>query len=240
MLNSRISLAGLCLIVLTNMAWGQIAAVDFTTQVNPIFTNAGCNSSGCHGGNSLPVKIGTDAIANFEAIVNVTSTCNSLKYINPGDPTTSHLYLKMAGTYACGGRMPANNSTYFDTNSDLLGTVRVWIEEGALFQPVSVNLADGGLQIPSEFALEQNYPNPFNPSTRITYSLPQQSNVRLTVYDITGREVRTLQAGFQLAGSYTVTWYGQDRFGRPAGSGVYFYRLTAGSYTAVNKMILLQ
>ena len=240
MLNSRLPFAGLCYIVLTNMAWGQIAAVDFTTQVNAIFTNAGCSSTDCHGGNTLPIAFGPDPTQNFNAIVNVTSNCNNLSYVNPGDPNTSHLYLKMAGTQACGSRMPRTNPTYFDSHTDELTAMRVWIEEGALFQPVSVDLADGNLQIPVEFSLAQNFPNPFNPSTSITYNLPRSSRVRLTVYDLTGREMRILQAGYQQAGSYTVTWYGDDRFGRPAGSGVYFYQLTAGTFRAINKMILLQ
>jgi len=85
------------------------------------------------------------------------------------------------------------------------------------------------------FKLEQNYPNPFNPETNINYQLPLDSYVTLKIYDILGREVQTLVSGLQSKGNHTVIFDG----GRFA-SGVYFYKLTAGNYTSVKKMILLK
>ncbi len=90
--------------------------------------------------------------------------------------------------------------------------------------------------IPKEYSLAQNYPNPFNPSTKIFYQLPKASRVSLIVYDVLGREVATLVNKMQQPGSYTVTFSTQD--GRA--SGVYFYRIHAGDFVAVKKMMLLK
>jgi flagellar hook assembly protein FlgD len=87
-------------------------------------------------------------------------------------------------------------------------------------------------------ALHENYPNPFNPQTTIAYELPQTESVRLTVYDILGREVVRLIDQTQAAGYHEVVWNGLDAAGNSVSSGIYLYRLQAGSYSRVNKMIL--
>jgi hypothetical protein len=79
---------------------------------------------------------------------------------------------------------------------------------------------------PMKFALEQNAPNPFNPSTTIRFVLPEAGRVRLIVYDVTGRVVRTLANVQRNAGAHAVVWNGRDDVGRAAASGVYVYRLT--------------
>lgn len=94
--------------------------------------------------------------------------------------------------------------------------------------------------LPNGFALEGNYPNPFNPTTTIRFSIPQASDVRLTVYDMSGATIKVLVADPLTAGRYEVTWDGTTGLGTPAGSGVYFCRLTAGSYSATTKMIMMK
>jgi hypothetical protein len=94
--------------------------------------------------------------------------------------------------------------------------------------------------IPTTYALQQNFPNPFNPSTTIEYQLPQNSFVELKVYDITGREVSTLVSTSQNAGRYRVTWNAADSRGYKVASGVYIYRISAGSFTEVKKMMMLK
>lgn len=89
------------------------------------------------------------------------------------------------------------------------------------------------------FELTNNYPNPFNPSTQIRYSIPHSSMVSLKVYDMIGRHVATLVDGYQDAGKYTVSFNSNEK-GLNLSSGVYFYRLEAGSYVSVNKMMLLK
>lgn len=90
--------------------------------------------------------------------------------------------------------------------------------------------------IPTEYALEQNYPNPFNPSTTIKYSLPVRSQLTLTVFDVLGRQVATLVDGAQDAGYHEIVWSGANN----TGSGVYFYRLQAGSFVETKKFLLIK
>jgi hypothetical protein len=89
--------------------------------------------------------------------------------------------------------------------------------------------------VPEHYALEQNYPNPFNPSTVIRYALPENTKVTLIVYDILGNKVAELVNGNIAAGIHEVAFDASNLT-----SGIYFYRLTAGSYTQINKMILLK
>ena len=96
------------------------------------------------------------------------------------------------------------------------------------------------LNVPDKFALFQNQPNPFNPETRISYYLPEGCEVKLTVYDILGRRVKTLCEGYQDAGMKRVTWDGRDDQGDQLGSGIYFYRLQAGKFSQTQKMTLLK
>jgi len=95
-------------------------------------------------------------------------------------------------------------------------------------------------QIPTEFALEQNYPNPFNPSTVIKYSLPKNSFVTVKIYDMLGREIKTLVSKENAAGNYSVEWNGDDNFGNKVSTGAYIYRITAGDFVAVKKMLLIK
>lgn len=97
-----------------------------------------------------------------------------------------------------------------------------------------------GVGIPSEFALDQNYPNPFNPTTAIRFSLPENANVKLQIFDMTGRLVKTMVAGQVEAGVHTMTWNATDNAGAPVASGVYLYRIQAGNFVKVNKMTLLK
>ncbi|OGG44698.1 MAG: hypothetical protein A3F84_28760 [Candidatus Handelsmanbacteria bacterium RIFCSPLOWO2_12_FULL_64_10] len=93
-------------------------------------------------------------------------------------------------------------------------------------------------QVPEAFGLEQSYPNPFNPATTIRYALPEASNVSLVVYNILGQQVRVLVNGAQGPGYHTAVWDGRDEAGRMAATGVYIYRLQAGAFSQIRKMIL--
>lgn len=104
----------------------------------------------------------------------------------------------------------------------------------------TTGVADNGPQAPGSFKMEQNYPNPFNPSTTIKYQIPAASNVRVTVFDITGRQVAELVNDFQQAGHYEVTWNGKSISGAQAASGVYLYTIQAGSYSKTLKMMLVK
>lgn len=123
----------------------------------------------------------------------------------------------------------------------------VYSEEG----PVNFISASGcsgapigvlGNQLPSGFVLNQNYPNPFNPTTTISFSIPERGNVKLTVFDVSGRQAAILSDRVAAAGSYEVTFDA-----RGLASGVYFYKLevrnersSAAGYTEIRKMVLLK
>jgi hypothetical protein len=89
--------------------------------------------------------------------------------------------------------------------------------------------------IPSNFSLLQNYPNPFNPSTLISYGLPKDGVVTLKIYEVLGKEVKTLADGFKTQGKYTVSFDASK-----LASGIYFYQLRAGNFISTKKMLLLK
>jgi glucuronoarabinoxylan endo-1,4-beta-xylanase len=100
----------------------------------------------------------------------------------------------------------------------------------------------GGVEdkIQTDFTLVQNYPNPFGATTTIRYSLNKPSEVILTIRNVAGQRVRTLQNTFQSAGVYSVVWDATDDNNRPVGPGVYFYQLEAGGKNIQKKMVLIR
>jgi hypothetical protein len=92
-----------------------------------------------------------------------------------------------------------------------------------------------GIELPKCFTLYQNYPNPFNPSTFISFALPSKAYVKLIVFDLIGREVAVLASEDLLAGTYTRKWNSAN-----ITSGIYFYRLQAGSFVQTKKLLLLK
>jgi hypothetical protein len=151
----------------------------------------------------------------------------------PVDLSYSDADLKTAGL----GRFPLGDLNWFPTQK------AAWLaQKTAEYAQIQAAL-DGYVSVavknvnalPAEFTLHQNYPNPFNPTTRIEYELPASSHISLTVYDVLGREIRTLVDERQSAGNHSVTF-------NPGNlpSGVYFYRLQAGNYSATKKLLLLK
>ena len=106
------------------------------------------------------------------------------------------------------------------------------------FQPPPVVITKSTL-------LFQNYPNPFNPETWMPYELHEGAYIMLTIYDVTGTLVRSIQVGYQPEGIHVsrdkaIYWDGRSMSGEYVGSGVYFYRFQAGRFTATRKMIVLK
>ena len=119
-----------------------------------------------------------------------------------------------------------------DTVSADTGTLRAWCVVLCVACPV------GGIktiEIPNSYSLNQNYPNPFNPTTTIKFGVPTSEVVRLTVYDILGREVRTLVNELKSAGTYEVSFDASA-----LSSGVYFYKLETPSYSTTKRMLLVK
>jgi len=94
--------------------------------------------------------------------------------------------------------------------------------------------------IPETFALYANYPNPFNPTTTISYDLPKRSQVTLGIYNILGKQIKTLVNQSQDAGNRIAVWDGTDNLGRQVSAGVYLYQIQAGEFTQTRKMLLLK
>ena len=131
---------------------------------------------------------------------------------------------------------------------EMLGTTVVAehpVQEGmeiVLTNPAVKRLAFGKItaNLPTQFALEQNYPNPFNPTTEIRYALPQRSDVQLVIFNALGQQIRTLVSRTQDAGFHEIMWDGKDSNGQSVASGIYLYRIAAGNFSAVRKMILMK
>ena len=142
-----------------------------------------------------------------------------------------------AGNYTYTGNVGSYPSTVYNSSSFPFSKSTLdngsfegeWANYGESFE------VGAAASAPVEFALLGNYPNPFNPSTIIRYTLDSSSEVNLTVYDLSGRAVADLVNGYRDAGSHEVTF---DASG--LASGVYIYRLTSGSQTAVGKMMLMK
>jgi hypothetical protein len=96
------------------------------------------------------------------------------------------------------------------------------------------------VMLPGDYSLKQNYPNPFNPLTTIQYSLPIKSHVSLVLYDILGRQVRTLVNSYQDIGNRSVRWDSKNEFGKHVSAGVYLYQIHAGEFVQTKKMVLLK
>jgi subtilisin-like proprotein convertase family protein len=124
--------------------------------------------------------------------------------------------------------------TLVDTKTDLTGILLDW---GLIITPSTGTDVKNTLSQPTGYKLAQNYPNPFNPSTRISYSIPTGSIVKLSVFDILGREIAVLVNEFKSTGNYEVEF---STSGKSFPSGVYFYKLEAGNFTSVKKLVLLK
>ena len=131
--------------------------------------------------------------------------------------------------------------------------VETWIAQARLKDDGSLAFKQGieNLQnllaslIPEETVLLRNYPNPFNPETWIPYQLAESAEVTLTIYDMNGQLVRRLEVGHQVAGMYrsrsrAVYWDGRNQLGESVASGLYFYTLTAGEFSATRRMLILK
>ncbi len=139
------------------------------------------------------------------------------------------------------------------TDSVDAAMIEAWIAQAQLEDDGSLAFKEGieNLQnllaslIPEETALLANYPNPFNPETWIPYQLAESAEVKLTIYDMSGKLVRRLTVGHQAAGMYrsrsrAVYWDGRNQLGESVASGLYFYTLSAGEFTATRRMLILK
>ena len=126
------------------------------------------------------------------------------------------------------------------------GTAMIELTEGVVVRCIFTNqgpvvyVDDYQADIPETFALSQNYPNPFNPVTTIRYQIPEQSKVRIVLYNLLGQQVKVLFDEVLEAGSYSVEWDGSNNLGQYVASGVYIYRMQANDFLQTKKLIFLK
>ncbi len=126
----------------------------------------------------------------------------------------------------------------FDSNGNQSALSNVSSAEAGI--NISTDLDDSNNNLPKEFSLAQNYPNPFNPTTTIGFSLPKTSYVKLNIYNIEGKKVKSLVDNSLPAGQHLITWDGTNSDGSKTATGIYIYRIVTDTYTAANKMVLLK
>lgn len=133
-----------------------------------------------------------------------------------------------------GTSTPASTALYRD----------VWFVDDVYFGPfpgIPVGIESPVVEsIPGRMELYENYPNPFNPVTTIKYDLSRQTKVSVRIFNVLGQEVRTLENGIRPAGRHSVNWDGKNDAGLSVSSGVYLFRLDAGSFTKSRKMLLIR
>jgi hypothetical protein len=145
--------------------------------------------------------------------------------IIPYDTTTDIVY---TDTHPLAGKA----ANYMIRAEDIHGNLSSFSNEVSI---VVTSVESASAQIPAKYELRQNFPNPVNPTTTISFDIPTRSIVSLKIFDMLGREISTLVSGEMEAGAYTRQWNAANM-----ASGVYFYRLQAGTYTETKKLLLLK
>ncbi|MGB5530867.1 MAG: FlgD immunoglobulin-like domain containing protein [Ignavibacteriaceae bacterium] len=130
-----------------------------------------------------------------------------------------------------------------DGRKDILLSMAVWPPpylSYILLQDTVTSVADNDIHIPGNFNLSQNYPNPFNPSTMTKVIVKEQSKIQITIYNVLGKEIKTLLNENLPSGEYPIEWNGKDNEGNDLPGGIYFIQMIAGDYKKTIKTILLK
>ncbi|RMF65047.1 MAG: T9SS C-terminal target domain-containing protein, partial [Calditrichaeota bacterium] len=188
-------------------------------------------ASNDNGGTWRPLADGYDA--RFDPAVWLAAFSNN----QPGDASMFRTHeINLLDTFPPGEEILIRFRLFADQFVNGWGWV---IDDLEIQSEVTSVAADEPL--PRVFSLAQNYPNPFNPTTTIRYALPRSADVRLTIYNLLGQQIRTLVDGRnQAAGFHSVQWDGKDDRGGLMPSGIYVYRIQAGDFKKSRKMLLVK
>ena len=203
----------------------------------------------------LQGDLNADGVVNIQDLVLVASQLGqageNTADINADGVVNIQDLVLVAGTFAAADSAPAAHPHVVETLT--AEEVQRWLRGAAQLEHIDATMARGivvlrdllVLLTPAETALLHNYPNPFNPETWIPYELNTPAAVRISIYDPSGVLVRELSLGYQMAGRYTsraraAYWDGRNTVGEPVGSGLYFYTLTAGDFSATRRMVILK
>jgi hypothetical protein len=200
--------------------------------------------------------MGTDirimAIDNY-AVAQMTISFSGLVNVEGFDITidfdsNSDKLLYMDTTIIFSSNIPSDNyETVQVSLRDFHDNEKVYdidqLQDLDLYQQVGIinTLSSNSFEmLPRTFHLNQNYPNPFNPTTEIGYSIPENTFVSITIYDVQGRSVKSLVNQNQDAGIYLTSWNAKDEQGNSVPAGMYFCTIRAGDFTQTKKMVLLK
>ena len=155
--------------------------------------------------------------------------------------TADYVTLQMVDLYDFSPGDTANFATLL-LAAETLDDLDIHAEQAMqrLFDLTMIVGVDGDITFPNQYTLHQNYPNPFNPVTTLQYDLPENGLVNITIYDMLGREVKTLINQTQDAGYKSVIWNATNDYGKPVSAGIYLYQIQAGEYISTKKMVLLK
>ena len=199
----------------------------------------------------LPITTAGFTSINGQVVAGSTGISGALVYASLDGNLAAYALSDNGGRYAVSGLAPgtyllAVDKPGYDPPSPATAAPTYTANGTPSPSSVDFTLSQSVLSVgntettPETYALEQNYPNPFNPTTQIAFVLPKTSHVELSAYNIIGQKIATLVSGVMDAGTHQVTWDASDNRGVSVPSGVYFYQLKAGDFTATRKMLLLR
>jgi hypothetical protein len=202
-------------VVSSNTAPAQVWEIPFASTGNTISLNIQNNSN-------LEAKNVSVTFNNFPTWLNFKSSTASLKDVGANATGDAEFM------FSVDKKAPVGKDT---TLTAVISTSdgQSWTKD------ITVEVA-----APTDYKLYNNFPNPFNPSTKIVFDLPKASHVKLVIYDIVGREVALVADADYPAGYTELTWNGINKNGVIVSSGVYFYRVSTGSWSQVKKMLMLK
>lgn len=212
--------------------WPYISMANLYDSTDPGFLIAPTNQTGIK---SFLLRKWTDnsdttwAFDPHSDVNQIWPFAEQLRYTNATLKTAGMGGFPLGDLYRWWRNLPTQYTNWKAQAATEDQTITDWLTNGITGVE---KLAEGS---PLEFKLRQNYPNPFNPTTEISYSIPQKSNVTLKVFNVLGMEVATLFSGVQNAGEHTATFDAAK-----VSSGVYFYRLQAGSVSITKKMLFMK
>jgi len=187
-----------------------------------------------NGGTAISLNIVWNTVGNFYVFTPGTYTLGRIRFYK----TDTSFGFCTHDTIRC-STVPAQSSVVQDSTTALIynsTTQPGWTRTNPADTCTSlVGVSNNGSNVPTVFKLYNNYPNPFNPKTTIKYDIPKNSNVRIMIYDVLGKEVETIVNEKKTAGSYEIQWDASKY-----ASGTYFYRIEAGDFTETKKLVLLK
>ena len=195
-----------------------VCAVDYSSEIQPILTT---NCTPCHGGSH-----GTGL--DLRTYTSLMAGSNNGAVIVASDHSNSLLWQKVSSSVSTYKMPPSGNLT-----AAQIALISTWIDEGA--NETSLSIIPEGSLYPHEFSVIGSFPNPFNPATTIMYGLPENSNVHIVIFDISGKQIQSLKNGFHRAGYHSIIWDASSY-----SSGMYLAKMITDNYISTQKLILVK